>query len=90
MLQRCASWEEGVLQVVVEQATDGGHVDVGKAGEAAREVGGVVVRSEKAPELAVEDVLGLSSVRGGKVWTALLRASTAELHEAILCNNSQS
>lgn len=31
MLQRCASREEGVLQVVVEQAADGGHVDVGEA-----------------------------------------------------------
>lgn len=64
MLQRRASREEGVLQVVVEQAADGGHVDVGEAREAAREVGGVVVRPEEAPELAVEDVLGLSSVRG--------------------------
>lgn len=66
MLQRRASREEGVLQVVVEQAADGGHVDVGEAREAAREVGGVVVRPEEAPELAVEDVLGLSSVRWGR------------------------
>lgn len=66
MLQGRASREEGVLQVVVEQAADGGHVDVGEAREAAREVGGVVVRPEEAPELAVEDVLGLSSVRWGR------------------------
>lgn len=66
MLQRRASREEGVLQVVVEQAADGGHVDVGEAREAAREVGGVVVRPEEAPELAVEDVLGLSSVGWGR------------------------
>lgn len=31
VLQRRASREEGVLQVVVEQAADGGHVDVGEA-----------------------------------------------------------
>lgn len=75
MLQRCASREEGVLQVVVEQAADGGHVDVGEAREAAREVGGVVVRPKEAPELAIEDVLGLSSARGRKVRTASIRAS---------------
>lgn len=68
VLQRGASREEGVLQVVVEQAADGGHVDVGEARQAAGEVGGVVVRPEEAPELAVEDVLGLSSVRGDGRW----------------------
>lgn len=46
-----------MLEVVVEQAADGGHVDVCEAGESPREVGGVVVRAEEAPELRVEDVL---------------------------------
>lgn len=35
MLQRGAAREKGVLEVVVEQATDGGHVDVGKARQSA-------------------------------------------------------
>lgn len=72
-----------MLQVVVEQAADGGHVDVSKAGEAAREVRGVVVRPKEAPELAVENVLGLSSVRGGKERTALAQPSTQDLDETI-------
>lgn len=58
MLQRSASGEEGVLQVVVQQAADGGHVDVRKAREAAGEIGGVVVGTEEAPKLRVENVLG--------------------------------
>lgn len=59
MLQGSAPREEGVLEVVVEQAADGGHVDVGKAWETTWEVGGVVVRPEETPELTVEDVLCL-------------------------------
>lgn len=59
VLQWGAPGEEGVLEVVVEQAADGGHVDVGEAREAAGEVGGVVVRPEETPELSVEDVLCL-------------------------------
>lgn len=35
VLQGSAAREEGVLEVVVEQAADGGHVDVRKAGETA-------------------------------------------------------
>lgn len=59
MLQWGAPGEEGVLEVVVEQAADGGHVDVREAREAAGEVGGVVVRPEETPKLSVKDVLGL-------------------------------
>lgn len=59
MLQGGAAREEGVLEVVVEQAADGGHVDVRKARESAGEVGGVVVRPEETPKLNVEDVLRL-------------------------------
>lgn len=63
MLQGGAAGEEGVLEVVVEQTADGGHVDVGKARETAGEVGGVVVRPEETPKLTVEDVLRLSPAR---------------------------
>lgn len=58
MLQWSASGEEGVLQVIVEEAADGGHVDVRKAREASGEIGGVVVSAEEAPKLAIENVLG--------------------------------
>lgn len=57
MLQRSEAREESVLEVVVEQAADGGHVDVGEAGESTGEVGGVVIRAKEAPELWVEDLL---------------------------------
>lgn len=59
VLQRSAAREEGVLEVIVEQAANGGHVDISKARESAGEVGGVVVRPEETPELSVEDVLCL-------------------------------
>lgn len=59
MLQRGTPREKGVLEVIVEQAADGGHVDVSKAGESAGEIGGVVVRPEETPELSVKDVLRL-------------------------------
>lgn len=59
VLQGSTAREKGVLEVVVEQAADGGHVDVSKARESAREVGGVVVRPEETPELTVEDALRL-------------------------------
>lgn len=58
VLQGCASGVEGVLEVVVQKTAEGRHVDVGKAGKTAREVGRVVVRAEKTPELHVEDVFG--------------------------------
>lgn len=76
MLQGGATREEGVLEVVVEQTADGGHVDVGKAREAAGEVGGVVVRPEETPKLTVEDVLGLSPAR-----------DTHSHHQDLFCHN---
>lgn len=48
-----------MLQVVVEQAANGGHVDVRKAREATGEIGRVVVCAEQAAELTVEHVLCL-------------------------------
>lgn len=55
--------EEGVLEVVVEHAADGGHVDVSKARKATGEVSGVVVGPEETPELPVEDILRLRPAR---------------------------
>lgn len=59
VLQGGAAREEGVLEVVVEHAADGGHVDVSEARETTGEVRGVVVGPEKAAELPVEDILCL-------------------------------
>ncbi len=59
VLQGSAAREEGVMEVVIEQTADGGHVDVSEAWQAAWEVGGVVVRPEETPKLTVEDVLRL-------------------------------
>lgn len=61
VLQRSTAREEGVLEVIVEQAANGGHVDVSKAWETAGEVGGIVVRPEETPKLSIEDVLCLWS-----------------------------
>ena len=61
MLQRSATREKRVLEAVVEQAADGGHVDVCEARESTGEVGGVVVRTKEASELSVEEVLRLWS-----------------------------
>lgn len=63
VLQGGPAREEGVLEVVVEHAADGGHVDVSKARKATGEVSGVVVGPEKTPELPVEDILGLRPAR---------------------------
>jgi len=58
VLQGRAARVERVRRVVVEQAADGRHVEVGEAAQAAGEVGGVVARPEDAAELRVEQVLG--------------------------------
>ena len=52
-----AAGVEGVVEGVVEQAGDGGHVHVSESVESAGEVGGVVVGAEQTPKLRVEDVL---------------------------------
>lgn len=46
-----------MLQVVVEQAANGGHVDVRKAREATGEICRVVICAEKTAELTIEHVL---------------------------------
>ena len=55
--QCSASWVEGVVEGVVEQAGDRRHVHVRESVESAREVGWVVVGAEQTPKLRVEDVL---------------------------------
>lgn len=63
VLQGGPAREKGVLEVVVEHAADGGHVDVSKARETTREVSGVVVGPEETPKLPVEDVLCVHPAR---------------------------
>lgn len=63
VLQGRPAREEGVLEVIVEHAADGGHVDVSKAGETTREVRGVVVGPEETAKLPVEDILCLHPAR---------------------------
>lgn len=58
MLQWGAPWVKGVVEVIVEQAAEGGHVDVGEAAEAAGEIRGVVAGAKDAAKLRVEEVLG--------------------------------
>lgn len=58
MLQGRAARVEGEVHAVVEQAAEGGHIEVGEAHEAPREVGGVVEGAEDAPKLSVEQGLG--------------------------------
>lgn len=62
MLQGRTTGEEGVMEVIVEQTAEGRHVDVSETRQTAGEVGGVVVRPEETPKLAVEDILCLRSV----------------------------
>lgn len=57
VLQGGAAGVEGVGQVVVQQAAQRRHVDVGESAQAPGEVGGVVTRSEDAAKLRVEQVL---------------------------------
>lgn len=59
VLQGIAAGKKGVLEVVVEQAADGRHVDVSEAGQAAGEIRWVVIGPEETPKLSVEDVFCL-------------------------------
>lgn len=58
VLQGCTAWVEGEVHAVVEQAAEGGHVEVGETHKAPREVSGVVEGTEDAPKLSVEQGLG--------------------------------
>lgn len=64
MLQGGAARVEGEVHAVVEQAAEGGHVEVGEAHQPPREVGGVVEGAEDAPELCVEQRLGDAPAEG--------------------------
>ena len=57
MLQGGAARVEGEVHAVVEQAAEGGHVEVGEAHQPPREVGGVVEGAEDAPELSNSSAL---------------------------------
>lgn len=57
MLQRGAPGVEGEIHVVVQQAADGSHVNIGEPHQPSREIRGVVEGAEDASELGVEQVL---------------------------------
>lgn len=57
MLQRGAAGVESVWGVIIQETTQGGHVDVWETAKTSGEVGGVVTCSEDAAELRVEQVL---------------------------------
>jgi len=57
VLQGGAAGVESVLEVIIQETADGGHVDVRETRESPGEVRGVVTRSEDAAELRVEHVL---------------------------------
>lgn len=63
MLQRSASWVERVREIVVEEAADGGHVEIGKTAQSAGKVGWIVARTEDAAKLGVKQVFGDSPVK---------------------------
>lgn len=49
---------EGMADVVVQQAAQGRHVDVGEPRQAPQEVRGVLVCAEQAPKLGIEETFG--------------------------------
>ena len=63
VLQRGTTRVECVGQVIVQQAADGGHVQVWVAAESAGKIGGVVTGTKDAAKLGVEQVLCHSSIR---------------------------
>lgn len=62
VLQGCAARVKGVRKIIVQQAADRSHVEVGETAQAAGKVGGVVAGSEYAAKVRVEEVLGDSPV----------------------------
>ena len=63
MLQRGTTRVECVGMVIVQQAAEGGHVEVRVAAEAAGKIGGVVTGTKDATKLGVEQVLCHSSIK---------------------------
>lgn len=58
MLQWSPPGVERVADVVVQEAAQRRHVDVGKPGQASQEVGWVLVCAEQASKLGVEETFG--------------------------------
>lgn len=58
MLQGGTSRVKGVFEIIIEQTAEGGHVDIRKTAQAAREVCGIVARAKDTAKLRVEEVLG--------------------------------
>ena len=56
MLQWGPPGVEGMADVVVQQAAQGRHVDVGEPRQAPQEVRGVLVCAEQAPKLGLEEL----------------------------------
>lgn len=67
VLQRSAPGVEGEVHVIVQQATDGCHVDIREPHQPPREVRGVVKGAEDASKLGVEQVLRQRPERKDKV-----------------------
>lgn len=58
---------ECVVDVVVEEAAQRRHVDVGKPRQPPQEVGGILVCAEQAPKLGIEETFGhFSEISGRK------------------------
>lgn len=67
MLQWSPSGVERVVDVVVEEAAQRRHVDVGEPRQAPQEVGGILVCAEQAPKLGIEETFGhFSEISGRK------------------------
>lgn len=62
MLQGCTAGVKVVRKIIVQQAADRRHVEVGETAQAAGKVGGVVAGTENAAEVRIEEVLGDGSV----------------------------
>lgn len=58
MLQGSPPGVECVVDIVVQEAAQGRHVDVSEPRQAPQEVGRVLVCAEQAPELGVEETFG--------------------------------
>lgn len=66
MLQWGTSWIKSVVEVIVQQTTERGHVDIWEAAQAAWEICGVVACAKNATKLRIKQVLGECSERWEK------------------------
>lgn len=56
MLQRGTPWVKGEVHIIVQQATDGCHVDVREADQSSRKIGWIVEGSKDASKLGIKEV----------------------------------